>query len=67
MPTAFTPENIVQFPSGRWYHDGLDVTDRQLWWRCALGHRWQDTLAARTGTHAGGCPTCAASHPGGAR
>lgn len=56
--SAFTPENILQGPSGRWYHDGVDVTDRPVWWLCPAGHSWQASLAEReAGTE---CPRCEA-------
>lgn len=56
--SAFSPENILQGPDGRWYHDGIDVTDRPVWWLCPVGHSWQASLAAR---EAGAdCPRCKA-------
>ena len=64
MSTPFTPENIVEGPDGRWYHDDLDVTDHPLDWWCADGHTWMATLAARTAPGDAGCPTCyLAEHP----
>lgn len=58
MRTPFTPQNIIRGHDGRWYHDGVDVTDRPLWWLCPAGHEWQAPLAVRTGVHDPGCPTC---------
>jgi len=54
--TPFTPENIHRGEDGRWYHDGVDVTDRPVWWLCPEGHEYQRSLAqviARPG-----CPDC---------
>lgn len=60
MPTPFTPENIHQGEDGRWYHDGVDVTDRLIWWRCKdEDHEpWEATLAQRTDPNDAGCPAC---------
>ena len=32
-------------------------SNRKVWWRCALGHRWQTTVNARC-TNDSGCPYC---------
>lgn len=61
--TPFTPANIVKGDDGRWYHDGEDVTDRPVWWKCGQGHSWEATIGARTSLDDVGCPTCwAAAH-----
>ena len=55
--TLFTPENIyLNEATGRWYHDGIDVTDVGLWWRCPSGHSFAATLGEQTS--GGLCPTC---------
>lgn len=59
MSTPFTPDNVIQGDDGRWYHDGVDVTDKLIAWRCRRGHSWQATLAQRTAPDDVGCPVCA--------
>ena len=64
MSTPFIPENILEGPDGRWYHDDLDVTDHAFDWWCAQEHTWSATLGARTALSDAGCPTCYLSdHP----
>jgi hypothetical protein len=58
--TPFTPENIACI-DGRFFHDGLDVTERPVAWLCAAGHSWWATLAHRTSRRDTGCPECAAA------
>ena len=58
MATPFTPEHILLGDDDRWYHDGVDVTDRPIWWLCRHGHEWQATLGLRTSPNDPGCPTC---------
>jgi len=55
-PTPFTPENIYGDGAGRWIHDGVDVSDRAVWWRCASGHSYQASIARRP--EGDGCPAC---------
>ncbi|PRY39343.1 hypothetical protein LY71_12112 [Geodermatophilus tzadiensis] len=59
MATPFTPENIHQGDDDRWYHDGVDVTDRPVWFQCPEGHEYQFTLAEAVARRAR-CPEC---HP----
>ena len=49
--STFMPGSILSV-DGRWVHDGVDVTDRLVWWWCALGHSWQ---ASRTDPGDAGC------------
>ncbi len=56
--TPFTPENILSGNAGRWYHDGVDVTDVAIWWRCSSDHSWQASLGHRTSCADEGCPVC---------
>lgn len=61
MATPFNPQNVHLGGDGRWYHDGVDVTDVLIWWRCREddSHEpWQATLAQRTNPNDAGCPTC---------
>lgn len=58
MATPFTPENIACGNDGRFYHDGIDVTDRPVAWQCPQGHEWWATLAIRTSPDDPGCPGC---------
>ncbi|MGY1653303.1 zinc-ribbon domain-containing protein [Geodermatophilus sp. SYSU D01119] len=55
--TPFTPENIHQGDDGRWCHDGVDVTDRPVWWTCPQGHDYQRSIAGAIAA-AGRCPGC---------
>ncbi len=45
---AMTPETVSPY------------SNRKAWWICALGHRWQATIAPQAGGGAG-CPVCAGS------
>lgn len=56
--TPFTPENIRQGGDRRWYHEGVDVTDRPVWWNCPRGHDYQRSIADAIAA-AGRCPACA--------
>jgi hypothetical protein len=46
--TSFEPCNIFSDGRGRWFHDGIDVTDRLVWWRCPSGHQYQASISQRT-------------------
>jgi hypothetical protein len=54
-----TPQNIFLTDDSRWEHNGVDVTDMLMSWRCALGHIWQASLHYRTRSDDKGCPECA--------
>ena len=43
ITTPFTPDNIhgIGNETGRWLHDGIDVSDLLVWWRCPSGHEYQ--------------------------
>ncbi len=43
---SLTPEQVSPY------------SNRRVWWRCVLGHRWQAAVSART-MHGSGCPYCA--------
>lgn len=58
MATPFVPENIYRGGDDRWYHDGVDVTDRPVRWRCPRGLSFRASLVLRTSPHDPGCPTC---------
>ena len=58
--TPFTPDNILAGDDGRWYHDGVDVTDLAIWWKCSSGHSWQASLGHRTSSADIGCADCVA-------
>lgn len=60
--TPFSPENILLI-DGRWFHDGVDVTERPVAWRCTFGHSWWETLAIRTSPQDTGCPHCPPRRP----
>lgn len=36
----------------------LPSSHDKVWWRCALGHRWQASVFSRTREKAAGCPYC---------
>lgn len=52
----FNPANILDGKDGRWYWNGIDVTDRPLGWRCSNGHRYEETLGNRLADAK--CPEC---------
>ncbi len=55
--TPFTPEHIHRGEDGRWYHDGVDVTDRAVWSNCPAGHDYQRSIADAIARQ-GRCPDC---------
>ncbi|WP_373070669.1 zinc-ribbon domain-containing protein [Gemmatimonas sp.] len=57
--TPFTPHNIYIGESARWFHDGVDVSDRLVWWRCQSGHEYQASIACRIA--GSGCEMCDAN------
>lgn len=57
--TPFTPENVRQGEDGRWYHDGVEVTDRVVGWKCSeCGERYQEAIGTRIARGGTGCPLC---------
>lgn len=43
--------------NGRWPHEVTPGSGLKAWWVCALGHRWQESVAARS-FYGTGCPYC---------
>lgn len=52
----FTPEHIFNDGTGRWWWNGTDVTDRQVWWLCPEGHSYIRAIGDRI--NGAGCSDC---------
>ena len=33
-------------------------SNKEIWWKCGLGHSWKAVVYSRTGNHASNCPYC---------